>query len=168
MPLSRRIRRSLKYLSAAKRYATWRVHTGRNHNPLHESTPERQSLFESHRQRRWLTHWSYSRPSKPRPSREVGSPTVWGSGRSRRWSRTGPSRAPARFRPYRSVGAPPPRHPARLPPHRAGGAKWPHAEGAASHGGHLRRYATRRWVQEKKAGWYAVLEDPQMPVTGFV
>src|SRR2546423_14207147 len=24
------------------------------------STPERQSLFESHRQRRWLTHWSYS------------------------------------------------------------------------------------------------------------
>src|SRR5437868_14317260 len=23
------------------------------------STPERQSLFESHRQRRWLTHWSY-------------------------------------------------------------------------------------------------------------
>jgi hypothetical protein len=23
----------------------------------------------------------------------------------------------------------------------------------------------RRWVQEKKAGWYAVLEDPQMPVT---
>jgi two-component system CheB/CheR fusion protein len=38
----------------------WRVHTGRNHIPLHESTPERQSLFESHRQRRWLTHWSYS------------------------------------------------------------------------------------------------------------
>ena len=36
----------------------WRVHTGRNHLPLHESTPERQSLFESHRQRRWLTHWS--------------------------------------------------------------------------------------------------------------
>ena len=23
----------------------------------------------------------------------------------------------------------------------------------------------RRWIQEKKAGWYAVLEDPQMPVT---
>ena len=23
----------------------------------------------------------------------------------------------------------------------------------------------QRWVQEKKAGWYAVLEDPQMPVT---
>src|SRR5712691_874200 len=38
----------------------WRVHNGRNHIPLHASTPERQSLFESHRQRRWLTHWSYS------------------------------------------------------------------------------------------------------------
>ena len=36
----------------------WRVHPGRNHSPLHESTPERQSLFESHRQRRWLTYWS--------------------------------------------------------------------------------------------------------------
>jgi hypothetical protein len=23
----------------------------------------------------------------------------------------------------------------------------------------------RRWIQEKKAGWYAVLEDPRMPVT---
>ena len=23
----------------------------------------------------------------------------------------------------------------------------------------------RRWFQEKQAGWYAVLEDPQMPVT---
>jgi len=23
----------------------------------------------------------------------------------------------------------------------------------------------RRWLQDKKAGWYAVLEDPQMPVT---
>src|SRR6266566_2211215 len=41
----------------------WRVHTGRNHIPLHESTPERQSLFESHRQRRWLTHWSKAWPS---------------------------------------------------------------------------------------------------------
>src|SRR4029450_9191459 len=38
----------------------WRVRTGRNHIPLHKSTPDRQSLFESHRQRRWLTHWSYS------------------------------------------------------------------------------------------------------------
>src|SRR5262245_43688498 len=36
----------------------WRVHSGRNHLPLHGSTPERQSLFESHRQRRWLTYWS--------------------------------------------------------------------------------------------------------------
>ena len=26
----------------------------------------------------------------------------------------------------------------------------------------------RRWVQEKKAGWYAVLADPQMPVTSAV
>jgi hypothetical protein len=39
----------------------WRIHTARNHIPLHESTPERQSLFESHRQGRWLTHWSYFR-----------------------------------------------------------------------------------------------------------
>jgi hypothetical protein len=23
----------------------------------------------------------------------------------------------------------------------------------------------RRWFQEKKAGWYTVLADPQMPVT---
>jgi hypothetical protein len=23
----------------------------------------------------------------------------------------------------------------------------------------------RRWVQDKKAGWYAVLADPQIPVT---
>jgi len=36
----------------------WRVHNGRNHLSLPESTLERQSLFESHRQRRWLTHWS--------------------------------------------------------------------------------------------------------------
>jgi hypothetical protein len=27
------------------------------------------------------------------------------------------------------------------------------------------RDTTRHWMQEKKAGWYAVLEDPQMPVT---
>ena len=26
---------------------------------LYLCTPERQSLCESHRQRRWLTHWSY-------------------------------------------------------------------------------------------------------------
>jgi hypothetical protein len=36
----------------------WRVHNGRNHISLHALTPERQSLFESHRQRRWLTRWS--------------------------------------------------------------------------------------------------------------
>jgi hypothetical protein len=28
------------------------------------STPERQSLFESHRQRRWLTRWSYGDVSR--------------------------------------------------------------------------------------------------------
>src|SRR5262249_6335488 len=28
------------------------------------ATPERQSLFESHRQRRWLTRWSYQRPHR--------------------------------------------------------------------------------------------------------
>ena len=44
----------------------WRVHTGRNHLALHESMPQRQSLFESHRQRRWLTHWSYPEPPAPR------------------------------------------------------------------------------------------------------
>jgi hypothetical protein len=26
----------------------------------------------------------------------------------------------------------------------------------------------RRWFQEKKAGWYAVLADPQMPVTSIL
>ena len=30
---------------------------------LYLCTPERQSLCESHRQRRWLTHWSYIRHS---------------------------------------------------------------------------------------------------------
>src|SRR5919201_4301035 len=29
------------------------------------STPERQSLFESHRQRRWLTRWSYGHAPQP-------------------------------------------------------------------------------------------------------
>jgi hypothetical protein len=38
----------------------WRVQEGRNHSSPHESTPERQSLFESHRQWRWLTRWSYA------------------------------------------------------------------------------------------------------------
>jgi hypothetical protein len=37
----------------------WRAQEGRNHLSPHESTPERQSLFESHRQRRWLTRWNY-------------------------------------------------------------------------------------------------------------
>jgi hypothetical protein len=61
-------------------WGPWRVHTGRNHIALHASTPERQSLCESHRQRQWLTHWSHShgailhqhpchgRLSCPRPS----------------------------------------------------------------------------------------------------
>ena len=34
-----------------------------------------------------------------------------------------------------------------------------HSAGAAN------RERVRRWFQEKKAGWYAVLADPQMPVT---
>jgi hypothetical protein len=38
----------------------WRVHDRRNPIVLPRSTPERQSLVESHRQRRWLTHWSVS------------------------------------------------------------------------------------------------------------
>ena len=32
-------------------------------------------------------------------------------------------------------------------------------------GGGQRRSACGSWFQDKKAGWYAVLEDPQMPVT---
>ena len=34
------------------------VHCERG-SPLYLCTPERQSLWESHRQRRWLTCWSY-------------------------------------------------------------------------------------------------------------
>src|SRR5262245_55307227 len=34
------------------------------------STPERQSLFESHRQRRWLTCWSYQKCSRERGGAE--------------------------------------------------------------------------------------------------
>jgi len=26
----------------------------------------------------------------------------------------------------------------------------------------------RQWFQDRKAGWYAVLEDPQMPVTSQI
>jgi len=38
-------------------YVAWKA--GLHHKALFpHSTPERQSLFESHRQRRWLTHWS--------------------------------------------------------------------------------------------------------------
>jgi hypothetical protein len=33
----------------------------------------------------------------------------------------------------------------------------------AAHGAHV-----RRWSRDKKAGWYAVLEDPRMPVTSTV
>ena len=35
----------------------------------------------------------------------------------------------------------------------------PHTAGAAN------GERVRRWFQDKKAGWYAVLADPQMPVT---
>src|SRR5256714_14182000 len=39
-------------------YVAWTA--GLHHKALFpHSTPELQSLFESHRQRRWLTHWSY-------------------------------------------------------------------------------------------------------------
>ena len=41
-------------------YVAWKA--GLHHKALFpHSTPERQSLCESHRQRRWLTHWSYAR-----------------------------------------------------------------------------------------------------------
>src|SRR5205823_12417723 len=40
-------------------YVAWTA--GLHHKALFpHSTPERQSLFESHRQRRWLTHWRYT------------------------------------------------------------------------------------------------------------
>jgi hypothetical protein len=39
------------------------------------------------------------------------------------------------------------------------------ADHVAHHTGAANGARVRRWVQEKKAGWYAVLEDPQMPVT---
>src|SRR2546421_7384385 len=40
-------------------YVAWTA--GLHHKALFpHSTPERQSLCESHRQRRWLTHWSYT------------------------------------------------------------------------------------------------------------
>src|SRR5436853_7742477 len=44
-------------------YVAWKA--GLHHKALFpHSTPERQSLFESHRQRRWLTHWSYTNSPK--------------------------------------------------------------------------------------------------------
>jgi hypothetical protein len=39
------------------------------------------------------------------------------------------------------------------------------AEHIATTAGAANGERVRRWIQEKKAGWYAVLEDPQMPVT---
>src|SRR5438270_5080572 len=52
-PLVRRSSRCTWGFSVA-----WKA--GLHHKALFpHSTPERQSLFESHRQRRWLTHWSY-------------------------------------------------------------------------------------------------------------
>ncbi len=39
------------------------------------------------------------------------------------------------------------------------------ADHVAQRAGGANGERVRRWFQEKKAGWYAVLEDPQMPVT---
>ena len=39
------------------------------------------------------------------------------------------------------------------------------AEHVATTAGPANGERVRRWIQEKKAGWYAVLADPQMPVT---
>ena len=39
------------------------------------------------------------------------------------------------------------------------------AEHIATTAGAANGERVRRWIQEKKAGWYAVLADPQMPVT---
>jgi hypothetical protein len=39
------------------------------------------------------------------------------------------------------------------------------ADHVATTAGTANRERVRRWIQEKKAGWYAVLADPQMPVT---
>src|SRR5207237_9882870 len=50
------VRRSSRY--AWGFYVAWKA--GLHHKALFpHSTPERQSLCESHRQRRWLTHWRY-------------------------------------------------------------------------------------------------------------
>jgi len=39
------------------------------------------------------------------------------------------------------------------------------ADHVAATAGSANGKRVRRWIQEKKAGWYAVLADPQMPVT---
>ena len=39
------------------------------------------------------------------------------------------------------------------------------ADRVAQSAGEANGERVRRWFQEKKAGWYAILEDPQMPVT---
>ena len=39
------------------------------------------------------------------------------------------------------------------------------ADHVATTAGPINGARVRRWFQDKKAGWYAVLEDPQMPVT---
>src|SRR5262244_465783 len=39
------------------------------------------------------------------------------------------------------------------------------ADRVAHSAGEANGERVRRWFQEKKAGWYAILEDPQMPVT---
>jgi hypothetical protein len=45
------------------------------------------------------------------------------------------------------------------------GQKWRRfADHVASTAGAANGQCVRRWVQDKKAGWYAVLADPQMPV----
>src|SRR5262249_16160618 len=40
------------------------------------------------------------------------------------------------------------------------------ADPVATTAGTTKGERVRRWFQEKKVGWYAVLDDPQMPVTG--
>src|SRR2546423_13255065 len=54
-------------------YVAWKA--GLHHKTLFpHSTPERQSLFESHRQRRWLTHWGYGGAQRPT---QKESPALW-------------------------------------------------------------------------------------------
>src|SRR2546421_11907670 len=59
-------------------YVAWTA--GLHHKALFpHSTPERQSLFESHRQRRWLTHWSY-RGQSPAVKEQIVDMAMHGSG----------------------------------------------------------------------------------------